>query len=341
VTVLVRGAIATLFGAALAAFYLIPAAYEQKWVEISQVLSPGVRPEDNFLFTAFSDADHNRFNLLISIVACSEIALLAAAVAFLFRRKFLSTQGEGRKAVYGDLILWAVASSLLMCSFSSGFYRVLFELRFIQLPWRWLLCLNVAVALLIARAFRGWIVRAIICAAMLGILLFVWHHVQPPWWDTAADIAEMRDNQLEHVGYEGADEYVPQGADPYEIKRNARRVTFEGSGTAQIQIQEWTPESKILTANVSSSGRLILRLFNYPAWRAEVNGRAIPAQTREVTGQMMIPVEAGENHIRVTFIRTRDRAVGGLISLLAAAVMVARFAFQSRKWGASNSLAAL
>jgi len=135
----------------------------------------------------------------------------------------------------------------------------------------------------------------------------------------------MRDNQQDHIGYEGADEYAPTGAGPYEIKRNARRATFAGSGTSQIQIHEWVPESKTLTANVSTSGRLILRLFNYPAWRVEVNGRAIQSQTQEVTGQMMIPVEAGENRVRINFIRTRDRTVGGLISLLAALVMLAMF----------------
>ena len=56
-------------GLALAAFYVVPAIYEQKWVEIAQVLSPGVRPQDNFLFTTINDPDHNRFNVLVSVVA--------------------------------------------------------------------------------------------------------------------------------------------------------------------------------------------------------------------------------------------------------------------------------
>ncbi len=48
---LVIGALALLLGLALAAFYVVPVLYEQKWVEIAQVLSPGVRPQDNFIFT--------------------------------------------------------------------------------------------------------------------------------------------------------------------------------------------------------------------------------------------------------------------------------------------------
>ena len=43
-------------------------------------------------------------------------------------------------------------------------------------------------------------------------------------------MAEMHRNIQEGVGYEGTDEYVPLGADAYEVKQDARRVTFEGPG---------------------------------------------------------------------------------------------------------------
>src|SRR5207253_719902 len=71
------GGLSIVLGAALAAFYILPAAYEEKWVNIAQVLAPGVRPQDNFLFTVISDPDHNRFNLLVSIVAAAEMIALA------------------------------------------------------------------------------------------------------------------------------------------------------------------------------------------------------------------------------------------------------------------------
>ena len=45
------------------------------------------------------------------------------------------------------------------------------------------------------------------------------HHVQQPWWDTGADIEEMHDAITDGTGYEGTDEYVPAGVDPYEIAR--------------------------------------------------------------------------------------------------------------------------
>jgi hypothetical protein len=322
--VLLHGAAAVVLGAALAAFYILPAAYEEKWVDIAQVLSPGARPQDNFLFTTINDADHNRFNLLVSLVAAAEMVVLAGAAFLSFKRRATRQDlaaSQPTSILHWTLIVWAAASALLMFSFTFLAWEYLPELRFLQLPWRWLLCLNTAFALLVTMAWRRWRLRLLVSLVMLAMLVFVWHWVQAPWWDTAADIAEMEDNELEGRGYEGADEYVPAGADAYEIKQDTRRVSFEGDGTARIHVLRWAPESKEFTADVSKPGQLVLRLFNYPAWRVEVNGRMVEPETREVTGQMMIPVEAGQNRMRITFTRTWERTAGGIVSGVTAAIL--------------------
>jgi hypothetical protein len=129
----------------------------------------------------------------------------------------------------------------------------------------------------------------------------------------------MLENQRSGAGYEGTDEYVPVGADPYEVKQDAPRVALDDDTAApdqvqRIRIQQWNAESKLFTAGVSQSGQLVLRLFNYPAWRVEVNGQVVATAARDVTGQMLIPVEAGENRVQITFTRTWDRTLGGIIS---------------------------
>src|SRR4029077_9350537 len=77
--VLLVGAAAVLLGAALAAFYLLPAVYEQKWVNIAEAVSAGYRPQDSFLFVHTADAEHDAFNRVVSWIAIAEIMLTFAA----------------------------------------------------------------------------------------------------------------------------------------------------------------------------------------------------------------------------------------------------------------------
>jgi hypothetical protein len=310
--VLLTGLAAVVLGAALAAFYLLPAVYEQKWVNIAQAVSAGSRPLDNFLFTHTTDADHDAFNHIISWVAVTEIlmTLLAAWAA----RRWRSRSSE----LWYYLAVWAGLCALLMLSISNPLWSVLPKLRFMQFPWRWMLCLGIPFTMFTALGVRRWWTRAALYFAMLAVIAFGWQLFQAPWWDNNADLREMQDNMAaDGEGYEGVDEYTPTGADPSAVDKDARRVTVDGAAHAAIRVSEWSAERKLFTAEMSAPDELVLHLFNYPAWRVEVNGREVQGNSREGTGQMLIPVETGENRVQIIFIRTWDRTVGGWISVLA------------------------
>src|SRR2546430_2412190 len=165
------GFMASLLGASLAAFYLLPAAYEQAWVNIGQALGKGLRPQDNFLFTNIGDAGHDAFNRILSLLTVAQIATVL--VALVFARHWLS---RCRKHISSALLAWAAVAALLMISASSLLWAHLPKLQFLQFPWRWLLCFNVAFALLVTVAWKSNAVRVGICVAMLGIILFCgWH----------------------------------------------------------------------------------------------------------------------------------------------------------------------
>jgi hypothetical protein len=308
---LLTGTTAVLLGGALAGFYLLPAIYEQRWVNIAEAVSEGLRPVDGFLFTRTSDSDHNAFNYLISSVAVAEIVLtmVAAWTAQSWRRR--------NRALWYSLVAWAAACAMLMLPVTNPLWNLLPKLRFIQLPWRWLLCLGIPFTLLTVLGVRRWAARVAIYLAMLGVIVFGWLHFQPPWWDKAADLREMQDNVATGVGYEGTDEYTPVGADAYNVDKGARRVTVDGPARAAIRASQWNPEFKLFTAEMSAPDNLVLHLFNYPAWRVEVNGREVRTSSREDTGQMLVPVDAGANRVQITFVRTWDRTAGDWISVLA------------------------
>jgi hypothetical protein len=316
-TVLWYAGSAVALGAMLAGFFLLPAYHQQNWVNISQVLAPGVRPEDSFLFAGTADPDHNRFNLLVSIIAVSQFAIQAGA--------FIWGRSLRRHKLWLPLLAWSAVCALLMLSPTLPLWNHFPELRFVQLPWRWLLCLNLPFALLVAMSLQRWWLRIVVCVAMLGVLLTVWHRVQNPWWDNAGDIQEMLDNQQDGLGNEGADEYVPAGVDPYDADQKAPQVHFEGNGRAQITIQKWDAERRAIDASATSAGKLVLRLFNYPLWDVEVNGRRVETESTPDTGQLVVPISAGKNSVRIRFVDGWDRKLGLLLSGVGFAVLVLLF----------------
>jgi hypothetical protein len=322
---LLVGAAAVALGACLAAFYLMPAIYEQRWVNIAEAVSTGYRPQDNFIFIHTTDAEHDAFNHLISWLALAEICvLLSAAWAARSLRK-------SNRELWNTLAAWAIACTVLLFPVSALFWKFAPKLRFMQFPWRWLLCLSMILSVFIAFGLRRWPARAIVCAGAILLIVFSGFLIQRPWWEDADDLQELRDNMVQQnttqpnagaIGYEGTDEYTPTGADSSAIDKSARRVVVDGPEHAGIQVVQWNAESKEFTVEMSAPARLALHLFNYPAWKVEVNGRVVQADTRESTGQMLVPVGTGANRVQITFVRTWDRKAGGWISLITALLVM-------------------
>jgi len=328
---LVKGAAALALGVCLAAFYLLPAIYEQKWVNISEAVSAGSRPQDNFLFMHTADAAHDVFNRIITWIAAFEIAgTLAAAWAARSWRK-------EKPMLWRAFVLWGVACAVLMFPVTAVLWKLLPKLAFMQFPWRWLLCLSMIFSILFPLGVRRWWTRAAICLAAMVLIVGAWHRIQPPWFDDSGSLREMRDNMVDGIGYDGTDEYTPAGIDASGIdqagadaadngtddaihagarEKAPHKISDYGSATAVIQISRWDAESKMFTVQTPRPDQLALRLFPYPAWRVEVNGHVVQTTVVESTSEMLVPVEAGLARVQITFIRTWDRKAGGWISTI-------------------------
>ncbi len=350
---LVRTGLAMLLGVGLASFYLLPAIYEQGWINVSQVLSPGVRPQDNFLFTTLADPDHNRFNLLVSTVAVVEIGILAFAIGLSCRwpvkragaanPSTSSGQAPSTRsgqaldspvacsAVTAEQSPWMLLSALgvfsavLMLSVSNLLWQHLPELRFVQLPFRWLLAMNPALAMLLAMTAKRWIwtSRFAASAVLLAAVIIAGYRFQPPWWETAGDIREMNDAIVDGTGYEGTDEYVPAGADAYELNKSLPLISDDRGAAVHSEMLAWGPTEKHFTVHAAAPQNLTVRLFSYPAWEVVVNGKPSATKKTDVTGLIVIPIAAGDSDVRIHFRRTIDRFVGNILSLISLAVLVA------------------
>ncbi|MBZ5703116.1 MAG: hypothetical protein LAN84_14885 [Acidobacteriia bacterium] len=323
---LLRGAGGLGLGFGLCAFYLLPAVYEQRWVNIAQVLSSGLLPAENFLYSTTADPEHNVVNGIISSAAAALIAVTALAALAAQRRG----AAEGPRRQRQRLLLLGAAAAALMWRFTAPLWSVLPKLRYLQFPWRWMLVLAVALAWLAAAALArrrfAWLGAAALLLALGGSQLFFVRHA---YWDTE-DIAQLRAAIASGAGYEGTDEYDPLGDDHTDLPQHAPRVRLLPAGEdaadisgAKARIERWTAEEKLVRVSARTPVHAALRLLNYPAWRVEVNGAVVQPERAEETQQMIVPLAAGESRIAVRFRRTADRTLGGGLSILSALCAIA------------------
>lgn len=249
----IRGFAGLALGFALVAFYLLPAAYEQRWVNIEQALAGGLQPGENFLFTVINDPEHTWFNWIASGVAILLVVLTGTAAVVAGRRLPGLTPAGGHEAeaanhdaaaatrrpegampgvgarlarmaapargteVWGAMVVLGGAGTALMLRFTDIFWRVLPKLRFVQFPWRWMSLLAVCYAFFMAGSFRrggrAWVLILLAVMCCVGTAAVL---VENGWWDTE-DLPTLETAIEKQAGYDGTDEYDPAGDDHYDI----------------------------------------------------------------------------------------------------------------------------
>ena len=330
-----RGAAGILLGMALAAFYLIPAIYEQRWVSISRVLAGRLSPADNYLYARTVDSEHDAFNRVASNIAVLLLAWAVLAALALWRGK-RQARSPALSGSLGRLLgTLSLAAGLLMLPLTSLAWRFLPELRFVQFPWRWMSVVALAAVILMTMSIAGnlrwvWLVAAALAIAGSGRYL-----VKHTWWDTE-DMPTLEAALADGSGFEGTDEYDPAGDDHTDLPQKQPRAAFltEAGGPPppdrQISVESWSVERRLLRVVTPGHARIAVRLLDYPAWRVRVNGHAVAAEHSQESAQMVVPVGGGESRIEIRFTRTADRIIGGGISALAACGSIGILAWRRR-----------
>ncbi len=128
--VFLYGAGAIAMGLLLASFYIVPVVYEKSWITVTQFLSAGVRPAENFLFTRIGEPEHDSFLRGLSWLAMAELAATALGAVIAMRWR-----GRGVK-LWWPLVILAGVALVMMLPVTGMAYRLMPDLRFLQFPWR-------------------------------------------------------------------------------------------------------------------------------------------------------------------------------------------------------------
>jgi len=334
------GAIAILAGFGSIAFFLIPATWEQKWVNIAETLRYQWVPENNFLFAQTNTPQMLSFNRALSFIALA-LVIVTAIAAILSRRL-----RRDDRDVWLLLASLGGLSAFLMFSPSSILWRILPELRFVEFPWRWLSPLCTVGALLtasaVAQARRKWALWVAIGFIVVGIGATVVHTVT---WNSRhlEDLAVAAHSK---EGYRSVAQWCwPRDSHPSELPNNASLVASPNpederdvsQQRVKIHVDLWSPERKVFSVDSPRPLLLQVKLLNYPAWQARLDGKVVDLETKRESGQMLLPVPAGSSHAEIKFARTWDRTVGIGVSLATVLAFFPLMSFLRRRETSARS----
>ena len=340
----VRATAAAAIGVGLASFFLVPAAWEQRWVDVKQITDdPGERIENSWLFARHADPAmefHDTVLLKASIIAVTMLAVALVCLLIAWRRGAM----RGRRSLWIPLALIAPAILFLLLPVSLPVWNLLPELKFLQFPWRWLVVLEAPMAIFLAAAVwpeRRWLRIAVTAICMLLFAGAAWAACLALTQDCDADDSPwgLQNAFRSGAGVAGTDEYEPPGADdglvamglPGACLVSDPAITLgapspdtnptwdpsQGTCEATLEPSTNSPEHLRLTGSVPHDGYLVLRLRRYPAWRVTLNGKPAEMDDQRDDGLMAIEVQKGPVDLAADWTTTRDVVAGRWLSVLA------------------------
>jgi hypothetical protein len=359
---LLRAAVAAVLGLGLAAFYVVPAAIEERWVNIGQAVDdPGYQVENSWLFAHHADPSlelHDLELLKASAIASTMLAVAISSIMVCWARHQL----RGRSRWWLPLALIPFAVLFLQFPISDPLWKVVPDLRFLQFPWRWLVVVEAPMGIFFASALwitkRKW--RIPVLAACCAIFLVATGAAAFSFFqecDEEDAVSGMLNVYRAGTGFAGTDEYAPLGSVDYLVATGLPAACLSPSATTPLgqgpseSSPQWDPsqgsctqtfdfvatrkpsaEHREIDAHTAQDGFLILRLRGYPAWNVLVNGKPVyGGLPKRADGLIAVPIAAGSNRVTVDWTTTRDAWLGPLLSALAAVLVTMLFVAELRQ----------
>jgi hypothetical protein len=331
----------TVLGLFLAAFYVVPAAYERRFVQISMAEIAGMRIDQNFLFKHTGSSPdallhdqvlHTASLIAVILLAATAIALIASRI----RRKPPAEEDRvhNRSSFaipFFPLVILTVAIAFLLTPLSTSIWKYAPEAAFLQFPWRLLAIIAPVFALTLAGAITylrsvgrmKFATMAMVTTALAATLALPAYHLfrQPcdPEDTAHARLALFQSD----AGTDPTDEYTPASADNDSLKPNNPPYWFADSPNIPAPASAQAgPAPKHLNVTAPGSEFLILDLRDYPAWRISLNGEPTPYRAQRDDGLIAIRIPAGPSTIDIRYAQTADQTLGDAITLLALVIFL-------------------
>jgi hypothetical protein len=323
-------------GAAMAAFYLLPAIFELGYIKIARLTTAYfdyhyhfVRPawwlEQGWTYAGSAVDAGQHMSLQLGPV---QWLVLAAAIAVLAVPQ-TRRQAETRASAIAGWLALAGAALFMMTNASTFIWDRIPPLAYVQFPWRLLMLPALACGALAALLLSRIRSRTLQPLVVICVVAVQWYALRDArraiWWHPAVEIgiddpawpASANGQQLAFH----EDGYDPSavGDGPYAA---AGRWTA-AAGHGEIVADAIADARLALSITAPKSLRLVINSPYFPGWTVLVDGRAVTPTVIPGSAFMEISVPAGSHHLEARLENTALRAAANAMTLMAALIWIA------------------
>jgi hypothetical protein len=228
-------------------------------------------------------------------------------------------------AEHRQLQIFFVAAVIVLCVLmtpvSSWVWKAAPMLHYVQFPWRFLAPASVCLSIIVASAGCCLRTKSFRHCVFLGVFILLlvvpnWHHSRPLFY-IDVDLAKYRPEEIARAGVETTAnrEFEPRWVQLEPEFRNERlKMVF---GEAELRAIRSDPVKWAAKLDARSPGLAEARLFYFPGWEVQIDGRTVQSSVEPMSGRIQFPLSAGTHDLLIIFRRTAAQLIGQLVSLAA------------------------
>lgn len=314
-------------GILVSAAYLLPLIYERRFINTKAFF-------DFFPFTIPGFVSPARLlgkfphdiNELYIMFSCLLL------IIFLLRLPRFFRNGRHKEAEAPVAFFCAIAAGSIFLLFraSAFLWEIIPYFKYIQFSWRWFNITCFAIAFLFA-PFLSW--HGTRREGKGGIVLLV------VLFSTCI-VLDYQSIKLAHVFAEGTlippheshwtPEHVPAWVDTSKIDKDMKERATITNGEGKVEIREWVSAERIITIEARTPLTLKVRTFNFPGWKAFLDGVQTVTRTEGGGGAMLIDLPEGVHSLSLRFDDTPVRHYSMLISVFSIILVISYIVLTSK-----------
>ena len=325
---------AGVLAAGLAAFYVLPALGELRLIQIHSMTEGRFDFHNNFMSPAQwfdfkwkfggSTSDPNDYMpLQVGIVQWAAIFLALAVIAVDVYRRRVSARAIG---LAGGLAV-AGAGMFMATAASRPIWDHIAPLAYVQFPYRFLMLLPFAGALLTARllsAVDDRRIQALVVIAVTALDVGLYASAMNPQSYISRNLVNPDTDQWPYYS-EARREFIEPAYYPAGVTTRLaptpRRWSVEGDGVVKELVT--TDAHRVLEATSERGVTIVVNTPYFPGWAIDVDGVPTAPRVRPVDAYMEVPVRAGTHQVEATFGDTPMRLWANFITGATAELMCA------------------